>query len=586
LETASREKILGKYRLIAELGRGGMGVVYLAVTYGPGGFSKLLVVKELRPELGSEPSFLQMFLDEARLAARLSHPNVVQTYEVGEDQGRYFMAMEYLEGQTLHRTISALRRRARAMTRPLHLRAISEVLLGLHYAHELCDFESVPLGVVHRDVSPHNVFLTYDGQVKLVDFGIAKALDARHETATGTLKGKVTYMAPEQVHNASAVDRRVDVFAAGAMLWEALVGRKLWEGVPVNEVLLRLTQGNLPPPPSALAPDVPPALDRICARAMAADREARYPTALAFREAIEQYAQESGEGATARDVGSFVAATFVDERGTNRSLIELELSRLRSGQVAEGVSLRVDSTPAPPLNMTGATGATGTTGATGASAPGPSTQNAPLAFAAQPNALRSLSELPPSPPRRLFWTATAVVVVSAALTTGAVLASRGVLGRGRVAVAAPPSTVEAVAAGAAKTAEPVLALNIRVSPASARVFLDDEEVPPAARASVRPRDGRPHQLRAEAEGYLPRTEIVLFDGANIAVNLQLDRRPADAGSPPAARGRSTPPPPVPRVPPTPARPAAPTSSGDSAINPQGGKAPKRAIDPWNPYSGG
>jgi eukaryotic-like serine/threonine-protein kinase len=594
VETTARAKTLGKYRLIAELGRGGMGIVYLAVAYGPGGFSKLLVVKELRPELAGEPAFLHMFLDEARLAARLNHPNVVQTYEVGEEGGHYFMAMEYLEGQTLHRALTMLRRRGRPMPRAIQLRALSEALLGLHYAHELRGLDGAPLGVVHRDVSPHNLFLTYDGQIKLVDFGIAKAIDAWHETVTGTLKGKVTYMAPEQVTDASTVDRRADVFAAGVMLWEALVGRKLWEGVPVNDVLMRLTRGELPPSPAAVVPAVPTELDRICACAMSVDRGARYPTTLAFREALERYLQNAGELAPTHEVGRFVAELFADERAAGRSLIDAELTRLKSGPPSERLitltAAAGEHTPRSAPSTAPPRTSPGTTLAPPASAGvGPPTHHSALAFAAQRGPGSALAESP-GVARRTLWLGAAVVVASASLTAGVTIVTRGRPSSAHVSQAATPPS-EALSAGepsGPKTDAPVLALNVRVTPPSARVFLDDEELPRDALASVRPRDKRPHHLHAEAEGYLPRSEIVVFDGPNVIVNLTLDKRPAQASAaaPPPPRGRTAPPPAPPARPA--ARPTSPTASpGEPAtISTQGGKAPKRAIDPWNPYGGG
>jgi eukaryotic-like serine/threonine-protein kinase len=323
---------LGKYRLIAELAQSDLAVVYLGVAQGPAGFSKLLVIKELRGEASDDPDFLRMFLDEARLAARLNHPNIVQTYEVENEGDRYFMAMEYLEGQSLYRLLDLARRPGPGPkpSRALLLRVLSEALSGLHHAHELCDFDGQPLNVVHRDVSPKNVFLTYDGRTKLTDFGIAKAKDALHVTIAGMLKGKITYMAPEQAKN-TAVDRRADVFAAGVILWEMLVGRKLWDKVPVNEVLLRLTRYDLPPPPSILVADLPSDLDAICARAMAPTRDERYATALEFREDLERYLRASGEEIHPREVGQFVASTYAEERRTRRTLVETHLKRL-SGQ--------------------------------------------------------------------------------------------------------------------------------------------------------------------------------------------------------------------------------------------------------------
>src|ERR1700733_9219310 len=165
---------LGKYRLIAEIARGGMGIVYLAMVQGPGGFNKLVVIKELKPELIEEPAFLTMFLDEARLAAKLSHANIVQTNEVGNDGDRYFMAMDYLDGRGLDRVRRRSQHTDHGLTLAMQLRVICDVLAGLDYAHTFADFDGTLLGIVHRDVSPQNVFITFEGQVSLLDFGIAK----------------------------------------------------------------------------------------------------------------------------------------------------------------------------------------------------------------------------------------------------------------------------------------------------------------------------------------------------------------------------------------------------------------------------
>ena len=254
--TTDPGRMLGRYQLIAELARGGMAIVYLAVVQGPGGFNKLVVVKELKPELIDEPAFLTMFLDEARLAARLSHPNIVQTNEVGNDSSRYFMAMDYLDGRGLDR----VRRRAlsagRELSLPIHLRVICDMLAGLHYAHTLTDFDGTPLSIVHRDVSPQNIFVTFDDQIKLLNFGIAKTTDSLYETRVGVLKGKVAYMAPEQARG-QKVDARADVFSTGIMLWEALTGRRMYEGQNDQATLWALASGDLPRA-SSVKPWVPP----------------------------------------------------------------------------------------------------------------------------------------------------------------------------------------------------------------------------------------------------------------------------------------------------------------------------------------
>ena len=184
----------GKYQLFASLGRGGMADVFLAVARGQMGFNKLAVVKRLRQVLAEEPAFRTMFLDEARLAARLGHPNIVHTYEVGEQNGVYFIAMEYLEGQSLNKVLKEALRRQEALEPEVGARIIADALGGLSYAHTLGDYDGRPLEIIHRDVSPHNIFVTYDGHTKLVDFGIAKAALSSTETEVGVLKGKVAYM--------------------------------------------------------------------------------------------------------------------------------------------------------------------------------------------------------------------------------------------------------------------------------------------------------------------------------------------------------------------------------------------------------
>jgi serine/threonine protein kinase len=279
----------GKYRVIAPLGRGGMARVQLALEVGPAGLWKLVALKELRPELAADAAFVGMFFDEARLAVRLHHPNVVQTFGVETGEGRQRIVMEYLEGQTLG---ALLARVGGGGLRPAwHVGLLLDVLSGLQYAHELCDLDGRPLGLVHRDVSPQNVLVTYDGHIKLLDFGIAKAADNRQLTLAGTLKGKVAYMAPEQAAaglggKVGPIDRRADVFAVGVMLWEALVGRRFGEGQSEVQILSARLLG---PGPSVLElrPDADPALAAVCDRAMAHDPAQRYPTASAFFEALE-----------------------------------------------------------------------------------------------------------------------------------------------------------------------------------------------------------------------------------------------------------------------------------------------------------
>ncbi len=320
-----------------------MADVYLAVTQGPGGFHKLLVVKLLRRALVKEPDFLAMFMDEARLAARLSHPNIVQTYEVGQDGGVYFIAMEYLDGQPLHHVLTRFSNMG-GLPVLAHLRVLAELLNGLHHAHELRDYDGSLLQVVHRDITPQNVFLTYDGQVKLVDFGIAKAMDSVAETRVGLLKGKLPYMAPEQVRG-EKVDRRADIFSAGVMLWEAVAGRRMWKGLGSDiEIAKRLAEGDIPSLPSGAHADNPQ-LRMIVEHALAPRVDERYPTAAAFHAELEDWIAFEGERVDPRAVGRLVANAFSEERASVRALIDAELG----GNASTGRS----SVSASPLGLVG-----------------------------------------------------------------------------------------------------------------------------------------------------------------------------------------------------------------------------------------
>lgn len=340
--------VLGKYRLLLELGQGGMANVFLAVARGHSGFHKLVVLKMLRPSLAKDPQFLTMFLDEGRLAARLNHPNVVQTNEVGLERDRYLIAMEYLEGQPLSKVIHRAKQGGTPLPLALHLRILADTLAGLHYAHELADFDGTALQLVHRDVSPQNIFVTYDGQVKVLDFGIAKASTSTTHTVAGVLKGKFGYMAPEQFAG-EPMDRRTDVYAMGVLLWEALTGQRSRP---------RKLEGPLPglttemPTPSSLRPDIDPRLDAICQRALAHDPKQRFETAAQMQEELETVlAQQSGRR-SARDLGRFVEQLFKEERSTVKVTLERQLAaatRLPTGEYqALGFATTLNAAPFGP----------------------------------------------------------------------------------------------------------------------------------------------------------------------------------------------------------------------------------------------
>lgn len=317
----------GKYRVLAQLGQGGTADVNLAVARGPKGFSKLVVLKSMRSQFRDEPSFAEMFMIEARLAAQLSHPNIVQTNEVFDFEGLPVIVMEYLEGQPLSGVLAKTRGTQR-FPLAMHLRVISECLAALEYAHNLQDFEGNDLGLVHRDVSPHNVFLTYDGQIKLLDFGIAKLSTSHVETATGVIKGKLRYMPPEQI-TGDGVDRRSDLFAVGVMLWEAATGQKMWANASEANIMNAVLNGEIPPP-SSVQPDVDPELEQIILRALQVDQDARYSTAAEMQAALDEYLANTGSALRSRDIGHVVSELFAESREQTRAVVQEQLSRVAS----------------------------------------------------------------------------------------------------------------------------------------------------------------------------------------------------------------------------------------------------------------
>lgn len=290
--------------------------MYLAAMAGPVGFRKLVVIKRIREDVPDRAAYTTMLLEEAQLAARLQHPNVVQTFEVGVHEGQHYIAMEYLEGQPIAKVLQVGGRPAIAFT----VQVMADALAGLEYAHTLADYDGRPLRIVHRDVSPQNLFVTYAGEVKVVDFGVAKTSIQAGHTDVGVIKGKVGYMSPEQL-NQGAVDRRTDVFAAGVVFWEMLTGRRLFKGNSEVEAIAKVLYEPVTPP-SALFPDIPSPLEAICLRALDRDPSARWQSAREMREALYRYMAMPGAGTFRRDdVGRYLNARFEQERQEVRARV-------------------------------------------------------------------------------------------------------------------------------------------------------------------------------------------------------------------------------------------------------------------------
>jgi len=321
----------GRYRLLESIGQGGMADVMVAVMPGPARFNKLLVLKTIRDQIRSDvDQYAEMFLDEARLAARLNHPNVVHTYEVGDERGIYYIAMEYLEGQSLSQVQRTLG--INALPLEARLRILLDTAHGLHHAHELTDYSGRALQVVHCDVSPQNIFLTYDGQVKLLDFGIAKMRDADAATMTGQLKGKIDYMAPEQLRG-ERVDRTADVFALGAIMWELLAGKPMSGGREIGQITRmrnRLTKQELAV--GAVVPKLDGELSSICDKALAHDKSERYPTTLEFARDLQAYLAQRSLVPTSQQLSQIMQPAFEKVRSERRKRIEAALAIVEQEQ--------------------------------------------------------------------------------------------------------------------------------------------------------------------------------------------------------------------------------------------------------------
>ncbi len=303
---------LGKYQLLALLALGGTAEIYLARIEGTSGFEKYVVVKCLHDHLADDQEFVKMFLDEARLGATLDHSNIVQTLELGEQDGRYFMAMEFLAGMSLAMIARKAVDRVSGGRIPVQLvlGMAAQACAGLHYAHERTRAGN-PMNIVHRDISPQNLVVTFEGVVKIVDFGIAKAELRETHTKSGTIKGKFAYMSPEQCL-AKEVDRRTDVFALGVILHELVTGRRLFKRTSTYDTYQAILDCKVPLP-SSVNHELDPGLDSVIMRALAHDREARYPTAEAFGEALVGYLHHRGKHAGPGDVSRFFDQYYQEE---------------------------------------------------------------------------------------------------------------------------------------------------------------------------------------------------------------------------------------------------------------------------------
>ncbi|MBI5533354.1 MAG: serine/threonine protein kinase [Deltaproteobacteria bacterium] len=553
---------LGRYQPIASLDQGGMARVLLALSRGPARVKKLVVIKEILADLASDAEFVAMFLDEARLASRLSHPNVIDIYEVGidgSDPPRPFIVMEYLEGQSL---LGLIARMGRAhVPLPIHLRVLVDALAGLHHAHELKDFDATPLQIVHRDVSPENVFVCYDGSVKLVDFGIAKAAGSASRTERGKFKGKLGYIAPEQIQG-NPVDRRADIFSVGVMLWEALVGRRLTHGQTQSAIARSRMDGTQPRVLEA-RPDASPELAAICDRAMSLRAEDRYATAAELASAIENQMAVLGWRISDRMLATLMSEVFASDRAHIRTVIDQRIHAMSDTSLGQGFADPLPgyfvarasippTEPEPPERDEDAE----PTRKRASVAPPPPTLPEPSYTMSDSRAFR------PRLPLRMI----AGILATITLTVVAIFLLRSLsTDTQRPAIATAPSVAAAsppAPAPSASIAQPMVQLQVSVVPASAAIELDGAPLGSNPFRGEVKRAAGMHRIVASAPGYVSQERSVSLEG-DVILSLSLDKRPAGAAPPGTV-------------------PAALPEAGLDTELPKGGK-PKRPIDSKDPY---
>ncbi|MCP3136335.1 serine/threonine protein kinase [Pyxidicoccus xibeiensis] len=526
----------GKYELLRKIASGGMGQIFLAREHGTG-FERLVVLKLILPHLAEDDEFLSMFLDEAGLVARLTHPNLITILDLTEIEGRHCLAMEYVQGDDLRRLDKFSRAQSRPMPVGLILRVIADAAAGLHYAHEARDAQGKPLRLVHRDVSPQNILVGFDGGVKVIDFGVAKAATSSQNTATGVLKGKYPYMSPEQA-SGQAIDARSDLFALGVVMWELLTGKRLFKG-DSDMMTLRLVKDCVVPRPSQLNPKLPPGLDEVVLKALAPTPDARYPDCGAFRLALEDYTLNLRLPSSSAHLSAYLREVYAERIATEADPAKLD-------QLAEDSDL--DSRSNSSMSGVGGGPRSSASRALGRSVqgPGPATRSrqagSPPPPPQQLEKTRGTAPLarPPEEPRRVPWVPVAAAGVGLLLAGAAVVFLRTPAEATPVVQPAQPQPVVAVP----HTPEPLptkvptqdrpqavagVELPVITEPPGATVSVNGEERGETPlRLKLAPGDG-PVSVTLALNGYEPVTRQVSPTDDELRLELRRQAGKANGG---------------------------------------------------------
>jgi len=511
-EAAASQSAKRKYHVLMELGLGGMAVVEAAVARGLAGFSKVVVLKRPRREFAAQAEAVSTFLNEARISARMNHQNVVQVNEVYEEDGLPVIVMEYLEGQSFARLQQRYFEGAGGSLE-LGLSVLCRTLEALDYAHTLTDFDGQPLNLIHRDVSPHNIMITYDGRVKLLDFGIAKLDTLDGKTKTGLIKGKIDYMSPEQV-DGRPLDGRADVFAVGVMIWEVAAKQRMWTEQSQAAVLKRLVLQDIPD--LGTVADIDPELVRICNKATAADRDERYPTARALLEDLQLFLEARQGVAPDASVGRWISTTCADLRTAAREQMDKRLA-----EYSESSTRLREISGHSTFERTGDT-----------SSESGSRRRAPDTGAGNAYAMTADGSSRSAAPRWRWALLAAIVPAAAGLWWS---------GAGGLRPHVEPKPAALQEAQAPSAAPAPVHLVLQAEPEGAVLYLDGERLPSNPFSTTRPRDAREHELVVKAEGFEPLTRTLHME-SDQELSLSLTRSApqeeaafAPAAPPPVAR---------------------------------------------------